>query len=120
MGNTVDSGSTSQPILQDNQREVDTVFDVLTHSYRRTIISSLLVQDSGAFEHELIEDILQDPSSTAGPVKDYSQITTAVIHSHLPKLVDAGLVEWDRDQRFVEPTASLSALEPLLDVADLL
>ena len=117
MANTVDAGSASQPLLQNEQLDLDTVFDALAHSHRRAIISSLLERESGMTVDELVEDLLAVPSPTADPGKAHSRVTVAVSHSHLPKLADMGLIEWDRDQRFVEPTASLSTLRPVLDVA---
>jgi hypothetical protein len=121
MVNKVDTRFTLQNPLQNERGDIDDAFQVLANPHRRAIVSSLLDQEAGTFEDELVDDVLREGTSPVdGPAKTRSHVAVKLHHVHLPKLADLGLIEWNRDQQFVEPMDSLSALEPLLDVASTL
>lgn len=116
--NEMDTGFTVQTFRQTERLDTDDALQVLADPHRRAVVSSLLDQEAGTFEDELVDDVLQEAvSSTGNRTEIRSRVATRLQHAHLPKLADVGLIEWDRNKRFVEPTDSLSALEPLLDVA---
>nr|WP_317175848.1 hypothetical protein [Halovivax sp. KZCA124] len=45
---------------------------------------------------------------------------TSLYHSHLPKLKEAGLVEYDEGRDLVAPIESVSHLGVLMDIAELI
>lgn len=79
----------------------DTLFSALGHRYRRIVLTHLrrtradpvpvgtLVSAIAAWEHELDHDT---------PPRD---IEVSLRHAHLPKLADAGLIEFERDRSAV-------------------
>lgn len=83
------------------------LFGVLTDETRRRIIRILRGQTGSISEQDLAER-LAAMESDSKPEETTSETAEAVLiqlyHIHLPKLVDTGLVEWDRDARTVATT----------------
>lgn len=94
---------------------VDDAFRVLADRRRRLVVTSLLVSVGGVPVDELVEDVMVHADILADdPADARTRLATELYHVHLPKLADAGFVEWDRERELVTPTAHLSALEPLV------
>lgn len=99
---------------------VDDAFRVLADRRRRLVVTSLLVSVGGVPIDDLVEDVMVHTDVPADDSADArTRIATELYHVHLPKLADAGFVEWDREREFVTPTAYLPALEPLVGGATL-
>lgn len=76
--------------------DLDEVFDVLAHRYRRVIIGEL---DWG--EPQTLDDLVAmvadgDDSATAADVR------VSLVHTHLPKLADAGVITYDAEAKVAE------------------
>ncbi|MFH5844409.1 hypothetical protein [Haladaptatus sp. CMAA 1909] len=77
---------------------LDTIFDILSHSYRRQILFFLSrTEDDLATVADLVTYISEhesgDETSTRRTRGD--AVSIALHHNHLPKLEDAGMVEFD-------------------------
>lgn len=89
---------------------IDRSYDLLSHGYRRRILYALR-EDGTATAGELADAVL-----AAGLADARDRALAALVHTHLPKLDDHGVVEYDRDDGVVALTDSVSRLEPFLEV----
>lgn len=72
------------------------VLDVLAHHHRREILKVLINSDTNTVEFdEIIPQICSRETSRVGSYPSRNQISTEFHHVHLPKLTDAGVVEYD-------------------------
>lgn len=85
---------------------VDCVFDVLSSQYRRRILIEL---NSGYATNEM------HVISRGGPD---DEVDLQLCHSHLPQMVEAGYIEWDRETSEIEPGPCFDQIKPLLDLVE--
>lgn len=80
---------------------------VLSHPHRREILARLNdrnPRDEDEFELErLVDDELDDE-------------TISLVHNHLPKLADAGFIDWDQERHVVTRGPRFHEIAPLLDL----
>lgn len=99
------------------QVSVDTVFEVLSNSRRRLVLSmvrrredpvpvSTLSAAVGAYEAGISPDEVD--------ASERKRIYVSLYQSHIPKLEDAGLVEYDDEARTVRGTPAASELDDFL------
>ncbi|WP_225741162.1 DUF7344 domain-containing protein [Halorussus halophilus] len=73
--------------------EIDVLLEALADQQRRCILEQLVEADDGvATFSELIDRVL---ATSRGPNGSRERVATSLHHRHLPKLADAGLVEYD-------------------------
>lgn len=85
-------------------------FSILSHQLRRRLLQKLYEQGSGA-ELTVPDDILGDD-------EDEMRVGTELKHTHLPKLKEEDLIEWDRDDGRVTRGSDFDEIEPLLELFD--
>lgn len=83
------------------QSSVDEIFNALSNAERRKLLDSL------------IADSPPDDATTPGIVVDFD---IAMHHSHLPKLVDYGLINWDKETNRVTKGPNFEAAEIILEL----
>ncbi|WP_115865105.1 DUF7344 domain-containing protein [Halorussus litoreus] len=94
--------------LADSDAPLDSLFDALSNERRRAVVSFLKSSDDDAValselvEHVVSHDeqILSDNEQTTAcgaddGSDDRETVATALHHVHLPKLADAGLLDYD-------------------------
>jgi Ser-tRNA(Ala) deacylase AlaX len=87
------------------------MFDALKHPYRRRILM-LVSEGNPRDEDEFdVEDLATEDD-------DLELFTTELYHAHLPKLADAGYVEWDEDTHTVRRGPNFEEIAPLLRLMD--
>ncbi|MEF8809109.1 DUF7344 domain-containing protein [Natronomonas sp.] len=86
---------------------VGQMFDLLRKRHRRLIL--LLVND-GAIETEA------DVIFRGGADSEIAEIELK--HNHLPKLADAGYIEWDRETGRISKGPNFDEIEPLLELLE--
>ena len=94
---------------------LDSLFRCLAHPTRRAVLGRL--QEGG--REPVSVDELVDHVVTKGPddsVDDPETAGMTLYHTHLPMLVEKGLVDYDRGRGIVSPTARLGQIEPYLSV----
>jgi hypothetical protein len=94
---------------------VDLLFSVLSHRRRRSILRQL--GDDPRPVDELAQRVAADEGAASGRSAGSSQllhVRTSLEHQHLPKLVHAGLVEWDRANDEVRRTVAADRVDPIL------
>lgn len=83
---------------------MDELFELLSDGVRRDILVALA---TGA-------DSLTVPDDLVDGHRDAERLAVALAHAHLPKLADAGVIEWNRQRGIVSRGSSFEKFEPLL------
>lgn len=85
---------------------VDALFDALADERRRVILEYVLDQSEPVGLDELAERLHgpgSAPPSTPG-LSERNRLRCRLYHAHLPRLDDAGIVEFDRERNTVRPS----------------
>lgn len=98
---------TSEP---NSQPSMDTALDVLANRYRRGVLVALLDHNPQD------DDDPQIPGDIELADEDLETLQIHMTHTHLPKLEDAGFIEWDRDTNTVRKGPRFDEIRPLLDL----
>ncbi|MFB6079513.1 MAG: hypothetical protein ABEJ81_00700 [Haloferacaceae archaeon] len=85
---------------------LDRAFEMLCHPRRRRILTTFAETDPG--------DGAFAPDAFRADGEDPDRVGTELHHVHLPKLADAGYVDWDRDAGRVRRGPTYDEVEPLL------
>lgn len=83
----------------------DTVLGLISVSRRRTILYHLKERSNGAFTlDELVDRVMERETSI--PVRSSpdsrEEVKTSIGHTHVPKLADVGIVDYDADSQVIE------------------
>lgn len=87
---------------------MDELLDALAARPRRRLLVGLLDRDPRPGTAVPVEDLSPGTAGERGDV--------ALVHHHLPKLADRGLIHWDRDAHAVRPGPAFDELRPLLEL----
>jgi hypothetical protein len=93
--------------------ERDELFRLLKSERRRTTLRYLLEYEGEAVGVEPLATAIVDEEDDHGEA-EHERIATALIHAHLPKLDEAGVVEYDPDRDRVAATSRAALCEPYL------
>ena len=97
----------------------DHLFDALAHEYRRAVLSCLRDQDGPVPFADVVEHVSMaiEPAGGIQNGQLHERIKVQLYHSHLPKLEDAGLIEYDMSEcSMIEATDAATDLDaPLTD-----
>ena len=108
------------PMYMVSNLRMDKLFDCLTHHHRRTIVEILLRSQSPMAPVEVARKVAMESQELDGTEEAVESIVTSLYHLHLPKLTEAGLVEYDDEATEITPTPITVRARILLDVADLI
>lgn len=92
---------------EDNEtlsNETDALLDALSHRYRRFALTALCGRDEPVALADLAVDVTERETGETGESLSKErarEIEISLYHVHVPKLDDAGLVEFDRDRNTV-------------------
>lgn len=95
-----------------NSLDEDVVFDLLGNERRRACLKALLDAEDEQPLNDLSEQVtaeIDDSSTSADEL--YESVYISLCQSHLPKLEKVDLVEFDSDQKTVEPRPELDEIE---------
>jgi DNA-binding transcriptional ArsR family regulator len=98
------SGRSIGPPYAELSRQTDKVLETLADRQRRVV---LLLLKRGAVENEA--DLL---------FRSKDETKAALVHNHLPKLEEAGYIEWDRESGTIEKGPEFDEIEPLLELIE--
>ncbi|ADB63594.1 hypothetical protein Htur_4832 (plasmid) [Haloterrigena turkmenica DSM 5511] len=97
--------------------DVDRLFEILEHRYRRYIIQRLRTTDQPVTEEQLAMEIAarerEVPVQTI-TLQTADYIRTVLHHTHLPKMVDESIITYDTDTGKISLTNQIIDLEPVL------
>lgn len=100
----------------------DELFDVLANQRRRFAVHLLKREEKERFEiGDMAEQIAAwengiDTAEITG--NERKRVYTALQQSHLPKMDDAGVVEFNKDRGIVEPTEAIQNVDLYMDVVE--
>ncbi|MEF8936798.1 DUF7344 domain-containing protein [Halovenus amylolytica] len=103
-GNSDSSGRSIEPPNVELSRQTDRLLETLADRQRRVV---LLLLKRGAVENEA--DLL---------FRSKDETKAALVHNHLPKLEEAGYIEWDRESGTIERGPEFDEIEPLLELIE--
>ncbi|WP_050051988.1 hypothetical protein [Halostagnicola sp. A56] len=86
----------------------ETAYSILSKSRRRRLLALLFEREEGSLEtfgRKIAARECDEPPSTV-PKGVYTRVVTALVHCHIPRLVDHGLVEYDRETRTISLEAA--------------
>lgn len=89
------------------RRQLDSMFAVLSHPYRRRILTMIAERNPRDGDEFAVEEL-------ATPEDDLSLFADEAYHGHLPKLDDAGYVEWDREDDVIRRGPRFHEIAPLI------
>ncbi|WP_128477783.1 DUF7344 domain-containing protein [Halorussus pelagicus] len=95
-------------------RDVSAAFDLLRDARRRGVLYTVN-RNGRTSVSELARRIAAWQSDGRDESIDPASVETSLVHAHLPKLADAGAVEYDRQRGVVAPIGATPDLEPLLE-----
>jgi hypothetical protein len=114
----IDGGGT-EPAAEISE---DDLFDVLANQRRRFAVHLLKHEPDETIEiGEMAEQIAAwENGIDAAEISssERKRVYTALQQSHLPKMDDAGVVEFNKDRGVVEPTPALTDVDVYLDVVE--
>lgn len=91
------------------------IFPLLAEARRRYVLHYLSQRVGAVSLGELAEQLALWEDT---PSRDhYERILTSLYHSHLPKLIDAGLIRYEVEQETVVELDTMNKVDPYLDLA---
>lgn len=112
-GRTMDQGGGDEPV------SINALFEILASPGNRYVLSYVVREDGPVPYHDLVEYVVDradtPPELTTAEFRN--RIATRLVHSNLPKLDDAGLVEYDTAAGTVRETPATEVAVPYLELA---
>lgn len=103
------SDSAQQPLIDaaddSDGRSVDDVYDVLADELRRHVVATLAETNTPVDGATLAQSVASADARGTSADDRVRQVHAKLYHVHLPKLRDAGLVEYDSETDTVEAVA---------------
>lgn len=100
-------------------QSLDVVCDLLANQRRQYVLACLIDHTKAIALTELAEDVAvreNEETFTEIPEETVRTISTSLYHVHIPKLVDAGAVEYDQDRDLVRISESTDLIERVLSL----
>lgn len=96
------------------------MFELLADRHRRYVLASLLDASTPVPLADLATELARvESGSDAGGMDRRRQLQIRLYHVHVPKLADAGLIEYHRERNTVELSADDETIEAIEAVAQL-
>lgn len=118
LGAALDDDAEPESVV-DTSVPIDDLFDVLARPSNRYVLTYLLQAEEPVYTHELVEYILErtEPPEGISEAEYRGQIDSRLLHASLPKLEDAGLIEFDERRQRITETEETPAALPYLRIA---
>ena len=99
---------------------LDSLFRLVRHPHRRTVLSLLIEDDWALTTNDLTKEIAMrehDESIAEIPTDEVTHLYLSLFPCHIPKLADTELIEYDAERRIVEPTETLDQFRSFFSLA---
>lgn len=99
---------------------LDVVCDLLANQRRQYVLACLLDHRQAIAMTDLTDDVAireNERPLTEIPKEAVQTIATSLYHVHIPKLVDAGAVEYDQERDLVRVSETTDLVERVLSLA---
>lgn len=99
---------------------LDVVCELLANQRRQYVFACLLDHRQAITLTDLAEDVAireKERPFTEIPEEAVQTIATSLYHAHIPKLVDAGAVEYDQERDLVRVSETTDLVERVLSLA---
>lgn len=108
----MDDSSNGRLTAANPDHSLESLFELLSDERRRLVVSTVAEKGERVSLSDLAETVAEAEAADASAVsKDHFEVVhTLLYHSHLPKLADAGVLEFDREEGAVEPGPDLSSV----------
>lgn len=93
---------------------LDSMFDALRDPYRRRILTAI----SDHNPRDINEFTRNKFASISGDEDDPEQLELQLHHSHLPKLVEKGYIDWNHEAQTIRRGSNFDDIAPLLELID--
>lgn len=94
---------------------LDTCLDLVSNGCRRGVIRKLRHEPAGETTvADLVERLYKDDVAVNDGYQDRDVLSAQLVHNHLPKLAEHGVVNYDRDDRTVQYSRT-ERVETVLD-----
>ncbi|WP_415381219.1 hypothetical protein [Halosimplex sp. TS25] len=116
---TNDGGDSSGAPGAESPVSINELFALLAQPGNRYALAYMTRVEGAVPYDDLVEYVVDTGGTPDGlSTADFrNQVATRLVHSNLPKLDDAGLVDYDPDDRTVRPTAATEVAAPYLELA---
>jgi DNA-binding transcriptional ArsR family regulator len=111
------AAGTASAVEQSQQFNVSELFDLLSHPGRRYILTYLLQSEGYVTCSELTDHVVAVSDHTMTDRQFRKRVTAELTHSHLPKLEQRGLIDYNTERQIVSPTPATPAVRPYLRIA---
>lgn len=108
-GNVSPDSHETMPRNQTDISTLDRLFEALSHPYRRRILTELHDQNP----HDEVEFSAAALAETAD---DPQLADVELFHRHLPKLAEAGFIDWGREEYVVRRGPRFDEVAPLIEL----
>jgi len=113
-----DSPRASEPIGNPAELSLDDIYHLLQTQRRRDVLRYLRTADDRVRLRELAEQVAAwEQETTVDDLRsdERQRVYISLYQSHLPKLDNHGIVDYDKDRGWVEPTPYTERLYPYLE-----
>ena len=109
-----DSGTSDSQTPED----IDAIFKCLAGHRRRLLIETLSTMSGSVGVEELVQRISEGDIRTPGTTSDdrLNEVTISLLHTHLPKMDEAGVVEVDHETKTIQEGDRFCTAASLLEV----
>ena len=96
MGENENESAASRPL------SIDAILELLSERERRKLLGYLIESEGDtATVEELLDRLVEDEADRTGEIPNRARFKTSLYHIHLPKLADAGILDYDSRSREV-------------------
>lgn len=113
MGDNGECAGDPEPALGEIPLSVDAMLDILANADRRYLLEFLADQpDNTASFEAAAKHVITETGRERGAQPNHDEVQIDLLHHHLPKLSDAGVVEYDVRSQTIryDPDDNLEAL----------
>lgn len=103
--------------MSEDRGEFDTALKMCCNEHRRIVLAVLMRERRALTLNDLAKEVVRHNHHTPItdiPSEDVIQIYLSLYHQHVPKLSDAEIVEYDREDKLVELTERFDRFQPYL------